>query len=165
MRPWSSYGPKRVPAERSGTGLNDCSASVPRSSSERPLNAILATSVPIVVAGVSLLAKSGGGLYWVLAAIVLPYISGIGNAWVLLVEVVREGATGQRPSPNSRENLPDDTAGRLSLRWSHRSPAKSATSSRSRKTSPRTSRFPALPARSSGCPFGVRLPECRKRIA
>ena len=52
--------------------------------------AALATSVPIAVAGVSLLAESGGGLYWLLAAVVLAFIAGIGNAWVLLVEVVRD---------------------------------------------------------------------------
>jgi hypothetical protein len=50
----------------------------------------LATSVPIAVAGVSLIAESGGGLYWLLAAVAFAFIAGIGNAWVLLVEVVRD---------------------------------------------------------------------------
>jgi hypothetical protein len=52
--------------------------------------AAIATSVPIAVAGLSLLAKSGGGLYWLFAAVVLAFITGIGNAWVLLVEIVRD---------------------------------------------------------------------------
>ena len=50
----------------------------------------LVTSVPIAVAGICLLAESGGGLYWLFAAVTLAFIAGIGNAWVLLVEVVRD---------------------------------------------------------------------------
>jgi hypothetical protein len=50
----------------------------------------LAASVPVMVAGVSLLAKEGGGLYWLAAAFVLTLAAGIANAWVLLVEVVRD---------------------------------------------------------------------------
>jgi hypothetical protein len=50
----------------------------------------LAASLPVVVAGVSLLAESGGGLYWLAAAFILSFAAGIGNAWVLLVEVVRD---------------------------------------------------------------------------
>jgi hypothetical protein len=42
------------------------------------------------VAGVSLLAERGGGLYWLAAAFILSLAAGIGNAWVLLVEVVRD---------------------------------------------------------------------------
>jgi hypothetical protein len=52
--------------------------------------AALATSVPIFLAGVSLLAEWGGGLYWLLAAVAFAFLAGIGNAWVLLVEVVRD---------------------------------------------------------------------------
>jgi hypothetical protein len=50
----------------------------------------LATSVPVVVAGASLLAEAGGGLYWLAAAFALSFAAGIANAWVLLVEVVRD---------------------------------------------------------------------------
>jgi hypothetical protein len=50
----------------------------------------LATSVPVVVAGASLLAEAGGGLYWLAAAFALSLTAGIANAWVLLVEVVRD---------------------------------------------------------------------------
>jgi hypothetical protein len=50
----------------------------------------LVTSVPVVVSGLSLLAEWGGGLYWLAAAFVLSLVAGIANAWVLLVEVVRD---------------------------------------------------------------------------
>jgi hypothetical protein len=50
----------------------------------------LAASVPVIVAGASLLAESGGGLYWLAAGFALALAAGIGNAWVLLVEVVRD---------------------------------------------------------------------------
>jgi hypothetical protein len=50
----------------------------------------LASSVPMVAAGISLIAEQGGGLYWLVAGVVLAFCSGVGNAWVLLVEVVRD---------------------------------------------------------------------------
>jgi hypothetical protein len=50
----------------------------------------LASSVPVIIAGVSLLAERGGGLYWLAAGFVISFAAGIGNAWVLLVEVVRD---------------------------------------------------------------------------
>jgi hypothetical protein len=52
--------------------------------------AALGSSLPAVVAGVSLIAEAGGGLYWLFAAIVLAFVAGVGNSWVLLVEVVRD---------------------------------------------------------------------------
>ena len=42
-----------------------------------------------VAAGASLLADAGGGLYWIAPAVVLAFAAGIGNAWVLLVEILR----------------------------------------------------------------------------
>ena len=45
--------------------------------------------IPFVIAGISLLAESGGGLYWVLAGIVGAIVGGVANAWVLLVEILR----------------------------------------------------------------------------
>jgi hypothetical protein len=51
---------------------------------------VLAVSVPVIVAGVSMLVKWGGGLYWLAAAFALALAAGIANAWVLLVEVVRD---------------------------------------------------------------------------
>jgi hypothetical protein len=53
----------------------------------------LALSLPaaltLAVGGISLLAEAGGGLYWVLAAVVLGLTGAILNAWVLLVEILR----------------------------------------------------------------------------
>jgi hypothetical protein len=43
----------------------------------------------VVVAGASLAAGSGGGLFWLVPAIVLLLGVGVMNAWVLLVEILR----------------------------------------------------------------------------
>ncbi len=45
--------------------------------------------IPFVIAGITLLAESGGGMYWVLAGIVGAIVGGVANAWVLLVEILR----------------------------------------------------------------------------
>jgi hypothetical protein len=54
------------------------------------VNAVAAqlATLPVLVAGVSLLARSGG-LYWLVPAIVLLLAVGVLNAWVLLVEILR----------------------------------------------------------------------------
>jgi hypothetical protein len=52
--------------------------------------AALAASLPAVVAGVTMFPETGGGLYWLFAAILLSFLAGTGNSWVLLVEVVRD---------------------------------------------------------------------------
>jgi hypothetical protein len=45
--------------------------------------------VPFLIGAVSILAESGGGLYWVVAGIVLAIAASVANAWVLLVEILR----------------------------------------------------------------------------
>jgi hypothetical protein len=50
---------------------------------------IAAGTVPFVIAAISLIAESGGGLYWVLAGTALALIGAVLNAWVLLVEILR----------------------------------------------------------------------------
>ncbi len=45
--------------------------------------------VPFAVGGISVLAESGGGLYWLVAGIVLAIAASVANAWVLLVEILR----------------------------------------------------------------------------
>lgn len=45
--------------------------------------------IPFVIAGLSLLAETGGGFYWVLAGVVGAIVAGVANAWVLLVEILR----------------------------------------------------------------------------
>lgn len=50
--------------------------------------ALLGT-LPILIAGLSLIAETGGGLYWLLAGIVSAIVGSGANAWVLLVEILR----------------------------------------------------------------------------
>ena len=45
--------------------------------------------VPFLIAGLSLLAESGGGLYWLAAGIVFAICGAVANAWVLMVEILR----------------------------------------------------------------------------
>ena len=48
-----------------------------------------AATLPMVVAGVSLLLAAGGGLYWIVPGVSFSLVVANVNAWVLLVEVVR----------------------------------------------------------------------------
>jgi len=48
-----------------------------------------AAALPVIAAGVSIAARAGGGLYWLVPAIILLLGVGLANAWVLLVEIVR----------------------------------------------------------------------------
>ena len=45
--------------------------------------------IPLLVGAISLIAESGGGLYWIVAGIVGAIIGSVANAWVLLVEILR----------------------------------------------------------------------------
>jgi hypothetical protein len=45
--------------------------------------------LPVLVGGASLLAESGGGLYWVVAGMVFAVVGAVASAWVLLVEILR----------------------------------------------------------------------------
>jgi hypothetical protein len=53
------------------------------------LMTLLLPSIAFVVGGVSLAVGEGGGLYWVLAAILFAFVSASINGWVLLVEIKR----------------------------------------------------------------------------
>jgi hypothetical protein len=50
---------------------------------------LLFPALAFVGGGCSLLAGSGGGLYWILAGTVLAFVGASVNAWVLLVEILR----------------------------------------------------------------------------
>ncbi len=50
---------------------------------------LLVPSIALIVGGVSLIVGAGGGLYWVMAAILFAFVSASINAWVLLVEIKR----------------------------------------------------------------------------
>jgi hypothetical protein len=54
-----------------------------------PLTVIVAGTIPAVIAGISVLAGGGGGLYWLVAEVVLALIGAMVNAWILLVEIQR----------------------------------------------------------------------------
>jgi modulator of FtsH protease len=46
-------------------------------------------TAPLLVGSLSLLAESGGGLYWIATGVVLTIAGAVANAWVLLVEILR----------------------------------------------------------------------------
>jgi hypothetical protein len=47
------------------------------------------TCVCTAVAGISLAAQAGGGLYWLVPATVIAIAAGLVNTWVLLIEIMR----------------------------------------------------------------------------
>jgi modulator of FtsH protease len=53
------------------------------------LISMLLPGLAFVAGGLSLIAGGGGGLYWVLSAILLAFVVASINAWVLLVEILR----------------------------------------------------------------------------
>lgn len=46
-------------------------------------------AVPTVLAGLGVLTDVGGGLSWLLLAVLAAFFGGINQAWVLLVEILR----------------------------------------------------------------------------
>jgi hypothetical protein len=50
---------------------------------------IAAGTVPLIIGGASVLAQSGGGLYWTVGGIIFAIAGAVGNAWVLMVEILR----------------------------------------------------------------------------
>ena len=46
-------------------------------------------AILLLVAGGTLAAGAGGGLYWTAPVVLVGFIAGLGNAWVLLVEILR----------------------------------------------------------------------------
>ena len=54
-----------------------------------PVVVILAGTLPTVAAGISVLVHGGGGLYWLVAALILGFVGSVVNAWILLVEIHR----------------------------------------------------------------------------
>ena len=49
----------------------------------------LGTAVLIALAGITLAAEAGGGLYWLPAAILAAYAGSLTNAWILIIEILR----------------------------------------------------------------------------
>ncbi len=48
-----------------------------------------AAALPAVIGGASVMAGSGGGLYWLVAGLIAGFAGSLVNAWVLLVEILR----------------------------------------------------------------------------
>ena len=46
-------------------------------------------AVPTVLAGIGVLTGVGGGLHWLLLAVVAAFFGGLNQAWVLLIEILR----------------------------------------------------------------------------
>jgi modulator of FtsH protease len=64
-------------------------AGQPRTWTVVPVVVILAGSLPMAVAGISVLARGGGGLYWLVPQLILGFAGSVFNAWILLVEIHR----------------------------------------------------------------------------
>jgi hypothetical protein len=47
------------------------------------------TMIPFVIAGIAILTRGEGGLYWAVPGVVLCFLDAMANAWVLLVEIHR----------------------------------------------------------------------------
>ena len=47
----------------------------------------LVTAVLVAVAGVSFLLKAGGGLYWMIPAVLAGLVGGVINAWLFLLKI------------------------------------------------------------------------------
>ena len=47
-----------------------------------------------LTAGISCMARSGGGLYWLAPATLLAFVGAVYNAWILLVEIIRQQPDG-----------------------------------------------------------------------
>jgi hypothetical protein len=50
---------------------------------------ILAAGAPFLIAGVLLFSGSSAGLYWAAAGMIIAFVAGIWNTWILLVEILR----------------------------------------------------------------------------
>jgi len=61
------------------------------SPSQRFLYALLSqlSAIPIIICGASLLLSRGGGLYWLVPAVIVSFASALLDAWVLLIEIQR----------------------------------------------------------------------------
>lgn len=68
-----------------------------------PALILAAFGVPIVAGAINLLVLAGGGLYWFVPAMVLGFMGAVTNAWVLLIEILRQASS----SPATPSDLED----------------------------------------------------------
>jgi hypothetical protein len=50
---------------------------------------VYGASLPLMIAGASLILGSGGGFYWLVPGVMVAFVGGVLNTWVLLVEIMR----------------------------------------------------------------------------
>jgi len=68
---------------------------VPRTSGDPALWALYPAllmamvNVPLTIGGISVVAGAGGGLYWLIAALIFGLVATVVDSWVLLVEILR----------------------------------------------------------------------------
>jgi hypothetical protein len=79
-----------------GTFMLWTDARVPMNEQETKATRLFARILPptvtcgcLAVAGATLLAGAGGGLYWIVPAVIASVVFGLLNAWVLLIEILR----------------------------------------------------------------------------
>jgi len=54
-----------------------------------PVTVILVSTLPMIAAGISVLAGGGGGLYWLVPELIGGFAGAVMNAYILLVEIHR----------------------------------------------------------------------------
>jgi modulator of FtsH protease len=64
------------------------------------VGATLLPALGYLIAGITCLARYGGGLYWLAPATLLAFVGAVYNAWILLVEIIRQQPDTE-PSPQS----------------------------------------------------------------
>ena len=55
--------------------------------------------LPLMIAGLSMIIGTGGGLFWLGAGVLVAFAGSVYNGWILLVEVVRNDRTDIRSGP------------------------------------------------------------------
>jgi hypothetical protein len=79
---------KETLASRKADGLLPGPGGVSTTLAVRDLLSVSAT-LPFAIAGISVLAQAGGGLYWALAGVLGAYLAAMYGAWVLVIEIRR----------------------------------------------------------------------------
>ena len=54
-------------------------------------------AIPFLITGVSLMARHGGGLFWLAGGALAAFVGSVYNGWILLVEVVRNDRPTDEP--------------------------------------------------------------------
>jgi hypothetical protein len=83
------------------------------------LSRIATAQVPMLLfltGGITLAARHGGGLYWVLPATLTAFLGAVYNAWVLLVEIIRQNPRLPPGSPPGVTGKGDSGSGSCSAR-------------------------------------------------